>query len=833
MPNCLRVLVVEDSEDDTLLMINELEAVDFNVAYERVDTADEMSDALLSGGWDIIFADYRMPHFSGNAALKLARDHNQDIPFILVSGQIGEETAVEAMKAGANDYVMKDNLARLAPAVERELREVEIRRKRRMADEALHKSEFRFRQIYDNAPVMMHSIDKNGVVRNLNRKWLAAMGYTRDEVIGRSIAEVMTPKSAETLRKILPKFWQDREAADCSYQYIRKDGTILDVLLDSVVTDDPTWGEVSLSVVRDVTAQKQAEAALRDSEQRFRALFEQAAVGVALIDTRTGQFVKMNQRYCDIVGYTGDEMGQLTFQEITHPEDVEIDLKNMKLLRQGEITESSVEKRYYHKNGGTVWVNLTISPLWAFGEEPNYHIAVVQDITERNRAEEALRESEQRFRAIFESAQDCIFIRDANLRYTHVNPAAEKVLGLPASKLIGRTSHDWYPVEQSASVEDIDRRVLSGEGIEREHVLTLNGVDFKFHTVLVPLRNSEGEIIGLCGISREISQLQKIEFPVSEHSGQYPSEAMRLALRKANLAASMDSTVLLLGESGSGKDHLARYIHNRSKRADGPYFAINCAAIAPELAESELFGHERGAFTGAVARKRGLLELAEGGSLLLNEIAELSLPLQAKLLTFLDTKRFTRVGGEKEISINARLMAATNKDLEKEVEKGSFRQDLFFRLHVMPFAVPPLRDRREDIPILVNELISKLRIDMQLPDLPAVDRASLRALQQYNWPGNVRELRNVLERALILSGGEQISLSTLSLQAGDGELRHEWSFNTPFPSTRSISEVFDALKQALALEALRRCHGSRKKAASLLGISRDSFYRYLKNGNTN
>jgi PAS domain S-box-containing protein len=832
MPNCLRVLVVEDSEDDTLLMINELETAGFDVAYKRVDTADAMTDALSAGGWNIILADYRMPSFTGNAALKLLKDRNQDIPFILISGKIGEDTAVEAMKAGANDYVMKDNLARLAPAVERELREVEIRRKRRMADEALHKSEFRFRQIYDNAPVMMHSIDKDGMIRNLNRKWLAEMGYSRDEMIGRSVAEVMTPESVETLWRILPKFWQDRKVADLPYRYIRKGGAIIEVLLDSEVVDDPTWGEVSLSVVRDVTAQKQAEAALKDSEKRFRVLFEQAAVGVALIDTKTGKFAKINQRYCDIVGYTSEEMVRLTFQDITHPEDVKTDLENMELLRQGKIKDRSLEKRYYHKNGAIVWVNLTISPLWAIGEEPNYHIAVVQDITERKRAEEALRQSEQRFRAIFESAQDCIFIRDANLRYTHVNPAAEKVLGLPASSVIGRTSHDLYSPEQAASVEDINKRVLNGEAVEREHVLTFNRVDLKFHTILVPLHDSEGEITGVCGISRDISHLQKVEFPISEHVGQYRSKAMKSALSKANLVANMDSTVLLLGESGSGKDHLARYIHNHSKRADGPYFAINCAAIAPELAASELFGHERGAFTGAIARKRGLLELAEGGSLLLNEIAELSLPLQAQLLTFLDTRKFTRVGGEKEICVNARLMAASNKDLEKEAEKGAFRRDLFFRLNVMPVTVPPLRDRREDIPILVNELIAKLRIDMQLPDLPAVDHASLRALQQYNWPGNVRELRNVLERALILSGGEKINLSPLNVQAADKDSGHEWSFILSFPSQKSVTEVFDDVKQALAEEALRRSGGSRKKAASLLGISRDSFYRYLKNGHT-
>jgi PAS domain S-box-containing protein len=830
MPNCLRVLVVEDSEDDALLIINRLETAGFDVAHKRVDTADAMVEALSAGAWDLILADYRMPHFTGNAALKLVRERNQDVPFILVSGQIGEETAVEAMKAGAHDYVMKDNLARLAPAVERELGEAEIRRKRRMADEALQKSEFRFRQIYDNAPVMMHSIDKAGVIRNLNRKWLSAMGYSREEMIGRPIAEVMTAESVQHLWSVLPKFWECRKVADLPYQYIRRDGSVIDVLLDSVVTDDPIWGEVSLSVVRDVTAQKQAEMALKDSEKRFRALFEQAAVGVAMIDTRTGRFARINRRYCDIVGYTREEMENLTFQDITHPEDVKTDLENMELLRQGKIRDRSVEKRYFHKNGAIVWVNLTISPLWALGEEPDCHIAVVQDITQRKRAEEALRQSEQRFRAIFESAQDCIFIRDANLRFTHVNPAAEKVLGLPASRVIGRTSRDLYNPEQAAVVEDINRRVLDGEAIEKEHVLTFNGLDVKFHTVLVPLHNSCGEITGVCGISRDISHLQKIEFPVSEHIGQYPSKAMKSALSKANLAASMDSTVLLLGESGSGKDHLARYIHNHSKRAEGPYFAINCAAIAPELAESELFGHERGAFTGAVARKRGLLELAEGGSLLLNEIADLPLSLQAKLLTFLDTKKFTRVGGEKEISVNARLMAATNRDVEKEVEKGTFRADLFFRLNVMPVTVPPLRNRREDISVLVNELVSKLRIDMQLTDFPALDGASLRALQQYDWPGNVRELRNVLERALILSGGEKINLSPLGLPTTDKSASEEWSFNVTFPSRKSVTEIFDDVKQALAEEALRRSGGSRKKAAGLLGISRDSFYRYIRNG---
>ena len=206
----------------------------------------------------------------------------------------------------------------------------------------------------------------------------------------------------------------------------------------------------------------------------------------------------------------------------------------------------------------------------------------------------------------------------------------------------------------------------------------------------IPLRDDAGDIVGIFTISRDITERKRIEFLPSESDIACSSEAMKSTLRMAHAAAQNDSTILLLGESGSGKDYLARYIHNRSKRAGGPYFSVNCAAISLELAESELFGHERGSFTGAQGRKRGLVELAEGGTLLLNEIGELSLPLQAKLLTFLDTMKFTRVGGEKEISVNLRLIAATNRDLEKEVEAGRFRKDLFYRINVLCHNGPSL-----------------------------------------------------------------------------------------------------------------------------------------------
>jgi two-component system response regulator AtoC len=304
---------------------------------------------------------------------------------------------------------------------------------------------------------------------------------------------------------------------------------------------------------------------------------------------------------------------------------------------------------------------------------------------------------------------------------------------------------------------------------------------------------------------------------------------MQSTIKKALLAAKGNATVLLTGESGTGKDYLAKYIHKNSDRSNGPYFSINCAAISPGLAESELFGHEKGAFTGAVARKRGMLELAEGGTLLLNEIGELPLPLQAKLLTFLDTRKFTRVGGEKEISVNARLIAATNKDLAKEVETGSFRKDLFYRINIISIEVPPLRQRREDIPLLVKQLLSKLDPEFGPKPPLRMEPEIMDALKKYDWPGNVRELRNVLERALILSHGEKTSLSLLGLPQVEHSVDEDKaSFSLFFPSDKSLNEITQDLKRFLVNEALQRSGGSRQGAAKLLGISRYSLKHYVK-----
>ena len=451
-------------------------------------------------------------------------------------------------------------------------------------------------------------------------------------------------------------------------------------------------------------------------------------------------------------------------------------------------------------------------------------VAAHESITEIKEAEQAVKISEEKFRAIFESAQELIFLKARDLTFTNVNPSVERLLGLSADQIIGQRAEDLFGKEAGDHINEVDRRVLEGETVEEEHTRPVSGINLTFHDTSVPLKDAEGETIGICVISRDITDRRRASSDSPQVSEEFTSEAMAGTLRKAQRAATADGIVLLLGESGSGKDHLARWIHNQSKRAWGPFFSINCAAVSKELAESELFGHEAGSFTGARTRKTGLLELAEGGTLLLNEIGEFPLLLQSKLLTFLDTKSFLRVGGNKPVKISARLIAATHRNLETEVAEGRFLEALFYRINVFMIRVPPLRERREDLPILVKHLLRGLEKELQLGQVPEIDSASMTALARYSWPGNVRELRNVLERSLMMSEDGRIVLDM-----PDGKDTVEcYGMRVSLGSGTSLQESLDEVTRFLIMEALGQSDGNAKKAAKLLGISRDSIYRHFR-----
>jgi DNA-binding NtrC family response regulator len=293
----------------------------------------------------------------------------------------------------------------------------------------------------------------------------------------------------------------------------------------------------------------------------------------------------------------------------------------------------------------------------------------------------------------------------------------------------------------------------------------------------------------------------------------------------ARVAASPGSTVLLTGESGTGKDLVAKIIHYASHRAAKPFMNITCSALPEHLLESELFGHERGAFTDARVQKKGLLEMADGGTVFLDEIGEMTPGLQAKLLRFLEEKSFKRVGGAHDICVDVRVVAATNRNLEAEVAQHRFRADLYFRLNVLPIEIPPLRAHRDDVPILVEYFIDAFNTEFRKRVLGATP-AAYALLQAYGWPGNVRELRNVIERAMLLSDADCLDARDLAVAtraASEGE-----EFELP-PTGVDLEK----LERSLVVQALKRSGGNQTRAGTFLGLNRDQVrYRIEKFGLT-
>jgi two-component system response regulator AtoC len=301
-----------------------------------------------------------------------------------------------------------------------------------------------------------------------------------------------------------------------------------------------------------------------------------------------------------------------------------------------------------------------------------------------------------------------------------------------------------------------------------------------------------------------------------------PIKSVRTLLQK--IGVSPASTVLITGESGTGKDLAAKVIHYCSARANRPFMNITCSALPETLLESELFGHERGAFTGADRLKRGLIESADGGTVFLDEIGEMVPLLQAKLLRFLEEKAFKRVGGSTDIKVDVRVIAATNRSLEDEVKKGRFREDLYYRLNVMAVPLPPLRDRRSDVPLLIDHYVETFNVEFR-KKIRGVSPSAIEALQDYPWPGNVRELRNAVERGMLLSESTELNESHFPvLSTSHGEL----STAIGLPASGINLE---ALERALVVQALERASWNQTKAATLLGLNRDQIrYRVEKFG---
>ncbi len=312
------------------------------------------------------------------------------------------------------------------------------------------------------------------------------------------------------------------------------------------------------------------------------------------------------------------------------------------------------------------------------------------------------------------------------------------------------------------------------------------------------------------------------------------TDAMKRVFGVIERVAPTETSVAVYGESGTGKELVARAIHTRSRRASGAFIKVNCGALAETLLESELFGHEKGAFTGAIKRKLGRFELADGGTLFLDEIGDITPSLQTKLLRVLQEREFERVGGESSIKVDVRVVSATNKDLAKEVAEGRFREDLYYRLQVVPITIPPLRERKDDLPRLVDHFIAKLAPRTN-PKVTGIEDAALARLLAYRWPGNVRELGNVIEQALVFTDGERISPDALpdALRGADGTARPRGApgegGGLPVPTGElALPDLLDDLERQLILKAYSTAKGVKTETARLLGIKTSALYYKLE-----
>jgi transcriptional regulator with PAS, ATPase and Fis domain len=422
---------------------------------------------------------------------------------------------------------------------------------------------------------------------------------------------------------------------------------------------------------------------------------------------------------------------------------------------------------------------------------------------DRDRIYKIRRQCVDQFGSIMAVSDVPAFLKDTDLEYVALNKAFMSFVGLSSEEIFKLGDEAIWGKEESDYLERLCRCALNGESVTENHFRNINGELLEFRDEVYPDWDYNGGVSGAWVI------MVRVETEDGPGAGQWPyrkriSSHVQSIDQKVHLAAQRNCIVLLTGESGCGKNHLARQIHKASKRAKEPFVILNCAALPKELVESELFGHEEGAFTGARGRKKGLFELAGTGTALLDEIGDMPSNLQPKLLTFLDERCFKRLGGEVDIQCKARIMATTNRDLKREVAEGRFRQDLFYRLNVLAIKVPPLRQRPEEIPSIVQGLLPDLTKTSELERIPELDGLAMKKLLGYHWPGNIRELRNVLERAITHADGAKIGAEHIVFDTDDeddkGHLRGLETSKTPLPLRNPSNKEIKALYEEYIIQ---------------------------------
>jgi PAS domain S-box-containing protein len=737
--------------------------------------------------------------------------------------------------------------------------------------------------LFDFSPNAVVVADDKGVIRRSNPRAAELFGYAMDELLGQPV-EILIPerfRAGHPARRGVDRATlQERQAGVVIELFgLRKDGAefAIDVMVKRVATES---GTAVMSFIRDATAQRAAQEALRESEQRLRSILDNITeYAIFLLDTE-GDIQTWNPGAEQIKGYRAEEVLGTNFSRFFLEEDVSRG-RPAALLRQaakrGRVEEEGWRVR---KDGSRFWANVVLTAIRDASGTVAGFAKITHDETDRRLAQEsviaelssvlvanvdirkmlaALSAGAQRvvahdfaILALYDETINRLRVQflateDASHGELLIDPdaspagqafrtrrpvilnriarwpfAPESVVHLTAA---GMQSAVWVPLihrERTLGSLAVARRSENGftpqdaeklGQVARQVAMAVNNaLAYRQITELSDRLKQEKRYL-----EEEINLDNRFEDIVGESSG------LRSVLRQIETVAPTDATVLVQGETGTGKELLARAIHRLSPRSERTFIKLNCAAIPAGLLESELFGHEKGAFTGAIARKIGRLELAHEGTLFLDEVGELPLDLQPKLLRALQEREIERLGSTRTIPVNARLIAATNRDLARMVAEKQFRDDLYYRLKVFPIFSPPLRERTSDIPVLVRHFVSlhSRRMGKSIETIP--DEA-MRALIRWRWPGNIRELENFLERAVILSRGPVLHVPLAEIEMADEQEEEDESGGGSNPT-------LEAAEREHILRALREAKGmigSPTGAAMRLGLKRTTLNSKIK-----